>query len=287
MSDVRIEEFAPAKVNLSLHVVGKRADGYHLLDSLVVFADVGDRVSLRQADRSSLTLTGPFAGAVPATPDNLVLRAAALAGVEARITLDKYLPVGAGIGGGSADAAAVLRGLARLGGSPVPEALTLGADVPVCVASRPARMQGVGERLGPFGPLPDLPMVLIHPGVPVATGAVFSALASTGGRPMPETIPAWRDVRDAVAWLGAQRNDLEVAAIAVEPQIAMVRNALIARHDCLLARMSGSGSCVFGLFPDHASARAAAADIFAARPDWWVRATRTLAVNPQESRLTT
>lgn len=275
MSDSVVDELAPAKINLTLNVVGRRADGYHLLDSLVVFADVGDRVSLRRAGRSSLDVTGPFAGAVPASADNLALRAAALAGVSAHIVLDKHLPVGAGIGGGSADAAAVLRGLARLGGAPVPDAVSLGADVPVCIASRPARMQGVGERLAPFGPPPELPMVLIHPGVPVATAAVFSALATTEGAPMPDAIPIWRDVREAAAWLGSQRNDLEAAAIGVEPQIAVVREALGSRRDCLLARMSGSGSAVFGLFPDHTTARRAADAIATANPGWWVRAART------------
>ena len=289
MRQVAVELLAPAKINLTLHVVGRRADGYHLLDGLTVFVEVGDVVALRPAAAMSLAVSGPYAAAVPAGEDNLVLRAARLAGAEVEIALDKALPVGAGIGGGSSDAAAVLRGIAAMLGQAPPDALSLGADVPVCLAARPARMRGIGDRLVPLPPLPELPMVLIHPGVALSTPAVFSDLASADCAPMPDQIPGWTSPRDAADWLAGQRNDLAPAAVGLAPVIAEARAALQNTGPCLLARMSGSGSSVFGLYPSDADAGRAAVEIGERRPDWWVRATRVLRAAPrvQERRLTT
>ncbi len=306
--------FAPAKVNLCLHVTGRRADGYHLLESLVAFAGVGDRVAAVPASDLTLTITGPFAEALgqagpdaptdrkgaslppggggmgwgddlpragrPAAPaENLVLRAARAFGPGmpgARITLDKHLPVASGIGGGSADAAAALHALAALWGRPLPppEAiLALGADVPVCLAGRACRMGGVGEVLAPVPPLPPVWIVLANPGLAVPTPAVFARLERRDNPPLPP-VPAFGDAGALAAWLAAQRNDLEVPAIALAPAIAEVRAALAAQPGALLARMSGSGATCFALFAAEAPARTAAAAL--ARPGWWAAAAPLL-----------
>jgi 4-diphosphocytidyl-2-C-methyl-D-erythritol kinase len=222
-------EAARAKVNLFLHVLGRRADGYHLLDSLAVFPMVGDVLSAEPAPGLSLTLTGPFGARLATEPDNLVLRAAralaAAAGVpaRARLTLDKRLPVASGIGGGSADAAAALRLLARLWKVPtdlIPVAATLGADVPVCLHQRPARMRGVGERLAPAPLLPDAGIVLLNPGGAVATALVFRARQGAFGAPagLPD---AWPDSSAMAADLALLRNDLEPAALSLHPPIGV------------------------------------------------------------------
>ncbi len=266
-----VEAQAPAKINLTLHVTGRRPDGYHLLDSLVVFADLGDVLRVAPAESASLRVTGPMAAGVPAGPENLVLRAAALMGVAAEVELEKHLPAAAGIGGGSSDAAATLRALAELTGRPPPaEVARLGADVPVCLAARPARMRGIGERVDPVSGLPDLAAVLVNPGAAVSTPEVFSRLERRENPPMPEPLPRWETVADLVRWLVTQRNDLEAAARALAPEIGMALAALAAMPGCGLARMSGSGATCFGLFPDRAAAGAAAAAL--ARPGWWVRA---------------
>ena len=272
--DTAVEEPAPAKINLTLHVTGRRADGYHLLDSLVVFADVGDVVRVRRADAVSLSVTGPMAAGVPTGAENSVLRAAALIGVKAAITLDKHLPSAAGIGGGSSDAAACLRALARLGGVAVPEALSLGADVPVCLRAQAARMREIGADVEPVGDLPVLDAVLVNPGVPVATPEVFARLARRDNPAMPKRLPRGHAKADFVRWLAAQRNDLEGPARAICPQIGDVLDRLGASKACALARMSGSGATCFGIFPDSGAARRAAARIEAERPDWWVTPTR-------------
>lgn len=268
------EAFAPAKVNLTLHVTGQRADGYHLLDSLVVFADVGDRVSVSPAEGLSLSVTGPMASGVPADGSNLVLRAARmLGGAGASITLEKHLPVASGLGGGSSDAAAALRALARLWGRALPaEAKTaqLGADVPVCLAARPRRMSGLGEVLSEVPPLPPVRLVLANPGVAVPTQAVFAALTDKAGRPMPRDLPRWADAADLAAFLRTTRNDLEAPARALAPVIGAVTEALSSEPGCLFARMSGSGATVFGLFADPEPAVAAARRLRAANPGWWV-----------------
>jgi 4-diphosphocytidyl-2-C-methyl-D-erythritol kinase len=280
-----IEVFAPAKVNLALHVTGRRADGYHLLDSLVVFADVGDRLRIEPAPELSLTVSGPFASGVPTDGANLVLRAALLMarpGQGARIALEKNLPHGGGIGGGSADAAATLRGLSGLWGAALPGAeaiLGLGADVPACLAApAPQRMRGIGEDLTPLSGLPEVHLVLVNPGVPVPTGAVFARLAAGAGADNPNLTP-WPGVPDFdgfAAWLGQQRNDLEAPARDVAPVIDEALAALRGAPDCRLARMSGSGSTVFGLFANAETAAIAAAGLAGTHPGWWVRGARVL-----------
>ena len=275
--DTAVEEPAPAKINLALHVTGRRADGYHLLDSLVAFADARDVIRAEPADDVSLAITGPMAEGAPGGAGNSVLRAAALMGVSAAITLEKCLPASAGIGGGSSDAAACLRALARLGSVPVPgpaAALGLGADVPVCLLARAARMRGIGEDVTQVAGLPGLDAVLVNPRVPVATPAVFARLERRDAPPMPETLPRWPAASDCARWLAKQRNDLEAPARALCPEIGTVLDRLRATGSCTLARMSGSGATCFGLYPDSDMAGRAAARIAAERPDWWVRATR-------------
>lgn len=265
-------EFAPAKVNLTLHVTGLRGDGLHLLDSVVMFADIGDRLSARLTETATLQVTGPMAAGVPTDTRNLVLAASALMRVPAAFTLDKHLPAAAGIGGGSADAAAALRLLARLAGRALPvQPEMLGADVPVCLVLRAVRMRGVGEALDPL-PLPALPCLLVNPRVAVPTGAVFSALTRKENPAMPVRIPPLATPRAAAAWLAQQRNDLQAPAIGIQPVIGTVLATLEALPGALMARMSGSGATCFALFGDEAAARAAAADLEAARPEWWVRA---------------
>lgn len=271
--------FAPAKVNLTLHVTGRRPDGYHLLDSLVAFAGVGDRVTARPTDSLSLAIEGPFAAGLDIGADNLVMRAAqALApdrGVA--IGLTKALPVASGIGGGSADAAATLRVLSALWGVPLPPAnrlAGLGADVPVCLAGRPRRMRGIGELLDDVPALPPAWLVLANPGVPVPTPAVFAALTRRDGAPMPDRLPDWADAGDLARFLAAQRNDLEAAAITIAPVIGQVLTALGATDGCLIARMSGSGATCFGLYASETQARHAARVLV--QPGWWVVAAPLL-----------
>lgn len=268
-------ELAPAKINLTLHVTGQRADGYHLLDSLVVFADVGDRLTLRRADRPALTVTGPMAAGVPVGPENLVLRAAARMGVDLEIGLEKHLPSAAGIGGGSSDAAAVLRGAVALVPGlhlPADQGLSLGADVPVCLMARAARMRGIGEVVAPVEGVPPLHAVLVNPGVSVSTAVIFRSLARKDNAAMPDVLPRWADAGDLAAWLAGQRNDMQDAAVAAAPVVGEVIAAIGATAGCLLARMSGSGATCFGLYAD-ADAAARAADALT-RPGWWVRAAR-------------
>ena len=269
-----VEALAPAKINLTLHVTGRRADGYHLLDSLVVFAGAADRIVVVPARSLTLDVTGPMAAGLAAEADNLVLRAARHLGVTgARITLEKHLPVAAGIGGGSSDAAAAIRALCRMTGQALPDAAAtamLGADVPVCLAARPRRMAGVGERLAEVPGLPPVWLVLVNPGVAVSTPAVFRGLDGHFGQAMPEALPGWADAAAFASFLRGMRNDLEPAAEALAPVIGQVRAALAAQPGCLLARMSGSGATVFGLFADPAGAAAAARAIRRAEPGWWV-----------------
>ncbi|NKB29157.1 MAG: 4-(cytidine 5'-diphospho)-2-C-methyl-D-erythritol kinase [Rhodobacteraceae bacterium] len=267
------EALAPAKINLTLHVTDRRDDGYHLLDSLVVFAGVGDRITASPADKVSLEVTGPMAAGVPTDGSNLVLRAAGLMpDCPARITLDKHLPAAAGIGGGSSDAAATIRALTHLGGTPPPDnsVLTLGADVPVCLANRPARMRGIGGDIGKVPALPPAHLVLVNPGIAVPTAQVFAALDGRSGKPMPETLPDWDDTDTLAQWLSGQRNDLETPACAIAPVINDVLTALSNQPDCLLARMSGSGATCFGLFATDTQAARAARDLGTAHPTWWV-----------------
>lgn len=270
----RAEAFAPAKINLTLHVTGQRQDGYHLLDSLVVFADVGDRISICEGQGLQLSITGPNAAGLTVGEDNLVLRAARLAGVaDARITLDKRLPAAAGIGGGSADAAATLRALVTshdIAPPTVGQALQLGADVPVCLLSETLRMRGIGERIDRIAGIPPLPAVLVNPGGAVHTPDVFRALTCRNGSPMPEW-PAFAEVAGCARWLAQQRNDLEAPAMRICPPIGNCLAAL-RREGALLARMSGSGATCFGIFATAQQAQSASAALQRAQPQWWVKA---------------
>ncbi|WP_170448526.1 4-(cytidine 5'-diphospho)-2-C-methyl-D-erythritol kinase [Ruegeria arenilitoris] len=267
------EAFAPAKINLSLHVTGRRADGYHLLDSLVAFADVGDTLILSPGPENRLTVTGPHSAGVPTDDRNLVWRAARAMGWIGQIQLDKVLPHGGGIGGGSSDAAATLRAIAGEDAEvPLDTALDLGADVPVCVLGRAARMRGIGDRVTPVA-LPALPALLVNPGVPVPTGPVFNALASRDNPGMSDEIPAFETPEACADWLAGQRNDLQEAAIGLAPQILDVLQALGETRDVLLVRMSGSGSTCFALYPSMKAAHFAAYEIGVSQPDWWCRAS--------------
>ena len=267
-----VQDFAPTKINLTLHVTGRRPDGYHLLDSLVVFGDVGDRLTVAMAERMSLSVTGPRGEGVPADARNLVWKAAEFAGVPARITLEKHLPAAAGIGGGSSDAAATLRALSRLTGAPVPDRTeTLGADIPVCLTPTVSRMQGVGEVVTPLPALPPLHGVLVNPGVDVPTPQVFARLASRENPAMPATLPDWPDAATLALWLRSTRNDLEGPALQIAPVIGDALRTLQADSACLIARMSGSGATCFALTDSRAGAEAMAARI--ARLDWWVQPT--------------
>jgi 4-diphosphocytidyl-2-C-methyl-D-erythritol kinase len=269
-----MEATARAKVNLYLHVTGRRDDGYHLLDSLAVFPAVGDRLFAAMSDRLRFAVIGPFAEGLSRENDNLVPRAARLLAEQAGITpditltLEKNLPVASGIGGGSADAAAALR---LLGGmwsiEPNPAlALRLGADVPVCLASLPARMSGIGDILLPAPRLPSFGMVLINPGVAVSTASVFKTRGG-GFSPAAALPEGWGDAAAMADDLARLRNDLEAPAIAMQPVIGSVLRALAAHPDCLLARMSGSGATCFGIFKSKIEAVEAATAL--SRSGWW------------------
>jgi 4-diphosphocytidyl-2-C-methyl-D-erythritol kinase len=283
-----LAEQALAKVNLTLRIVGKRADGYHDLESLVVFARVGDRLTLRVGGELTLSVRGPTAAQTGALADNLVLRAArALAAVAPGLTLGRFdlskqLPAGAGLGGGSADAAAALRLLARANRIGLDEPRVIdaahktGADVPVCLDPHPRVMRGIGEILSEPLDLPKLPAVMVYPGISVATKGVFEALSvCPGERREGPVLPALKAIkRDALlALLDRHGNDLEPAAIAIAPVIAEVTAALRALPGCQLARMSGSGSACFAVFDSMRMAQAAARILAHTHPTWWVRAT--------------
>jgi len=259
-------------------VTGRRPDGYHTLDSLVVFAGIADRLTAAPAPDLSLEIDGPCAAGLSPGEDNLVRRAArglareAGCAPRAALRLTKTLPQAAGLGGGSADAAATLRLLGRLWGLDKPDALaaflavTLGADVPVCVSGQAARMGGIGELLGPAPALPPFGLCLVNPGTPVPTAPVFAA--RRGAFSPPACLPrSWPDAASLAADLGRLGNDLEAPAIALCPAIRPVLAALASQPGCLLARVSGSGATCFGLFPDSASAAEAASAL--TRPGWW------------------
>jgi len=287
-----LSDIGRAKVNLTLRVVGRRVDGYHDLESVVAFADCADRLTLVPGGDLKLETTGPMANACGQTADNLVLKAAAL--LAARVpelklgafTLDKVLPVAAGIGGGSADAAAALRLLARLNDLSLDDkrlaevALQTGADVPVCLLSHACDMTGVGETLLPLD-LPELPCLMVNPCVPLATKDVFSALGLRNGELLvgiTDVIesPAWPEggasVADWVEALSYIGNDLEAPAMRIQPAIADVLSALHGSDGALLSRMSGSGATCFAIYGDRGKAQAAADRIRQARGDWWIHA---------------
>ena len=275
--------FAPAKINLFLHVGDRRTDGYHELESLVAFADVGDDLVFEEANGLSLTVNGPFGAALAGEGDNLVLRAAhgaaMLAGHDLlrRITLTKNLPVASGIGGGSADAAATLRAFLlewrqeeiKLADF-VELAKTLGADVPVCFFGHSSWMYGIGDGIERID-LPELHAVLVNPGVSVATRDVFAALATRSGVDKLHWPEGFASAEDVIAFLKNVGNDLEAPALSMAPAIGDALGALRAVHGVRLARMSGSGATCFGLFTDQAAAQAAAAQIARDHPQWWVK----------------
>ena len=274
---------APAKLNLYLHVTGRRADGFHLLDSLVAFSDIGDRLSVAPASRLSLAVTGPFA------PDlgqddpqkNLVWRAAqALAAKLGRapdvaLTLEKNLPVASGIGGGSSDAAAALKALAAHWQAELDEralcaiAATLGADVPVCVVARASFFGGIGDEIAPSPALPTAPLLLVNPGIGLPTASVFRARQGAfSAAARFETAPS--SVADFATSLGERHNDLTDAAIGLVPAVGEVLARLAKQPGALLARMSGSGATCFALFETTAAAEAAAASLKVEQPRWWI-----------------
>ena len=285
-----ISESAPAKINLALHVTGQREDGYHLLDSLVTFADRGDTLIALNAEADRFTISGPFSGPLASETDNLVtrardtLRAAILAegGVAPPVALhlEKNLPIASGIGGGSADAAATLRALSRLWQSPLPAetlariGLSLGADVPMCLDGRPLIARGIGEDLSPVASLPALALLLVNPLKPVSTPEIFRRLTRRDNPPMSDvpgrfSLPEWRE------FLAGQRNDLEAAARQLVPDISRILT-LLNLTGAHLARMSGSGATCFGLFETIEAARAAERNLKAAQPDWYVQAVTTI-----------
>jgi 4-diphosphocytidyl-2-C-methyl-D-erythritol kinase len=279
-------ENAPAKVNLTLRVLSRRDDGYHEIESLVAFADCGDQLTLAPGNDLTLTVDGPRAAQSGADADNLVLKAARTLAVRISgiklggFILEKNLPVAAGLGGGSADAAAALRLLARANGlSPGDPRLSeaaraTGADVPVCLDPRPRLMRGIGEKLSEPLVLPRLPAVLVNPGVALATKLVFAAWTPATKAPAPFDLAAVKaDIAEEfLRTLAAQENDLETAAIKLAPVIAEVLVGLRALPGCRLARMSGSGATCFGLFSSAAEATGAAKIEEAKNPNWWVRA---------------
>ena len=277
---------APAKINLFLHVRGKRDDNFHELESLIVFADLGDRLEFTAASSVHLEVAGPFAHDLAQETDNLVLRAARTLHGEnwgAAIKLEKNLPIASGVGGGSADAAATLRGLNNLWTLNKSEAElcslaeTLGSDVPACVLSRPLLMRGRGEVLDPLPAFPSLPLLLVNPRVAVSTRQVFGALKGFDERraPMPSCVTG---ARDLAAYLEHTRNDLRDAAVGLAPVIGDVLHAIEAQSGCAFAQMSGSGATCFGLFENDAACVTAAQTITKAQPGWWVEPTRTQGV---------
>jgi 4-diphosphocytidyl-2-C-methyl-D-erythritol kinase len=284
-----LSDHAPAKVNLTLRILGKRGDGYHDLESLVVFARLADQVTLTPDAELGLDVDGPTAAAAGDVEANLVLRAAReLAGRTdglrlGRFALTKRVPVAAGLGGGSSDAAAALRlimrvnGIARDNRHVMDAARATGADVPVCLDPRPRVMRGIGEVLSAPLELPELPAVLVNPGVPVPTRDVFSKLGLAPGeqRGVASEIDAGRlKERGAlIDYLLSQPNDLEAPAIALQPVIADVLGELARQNGCLLARMSGSGATCFGLFETEAAASAAARALASSHPKWWLAPT--------------
>jgi 4-diphosphocytidyl-2-C-methyl-D-erythritol kinase len=287
-------EPAPAKVNLTLEIQGRRNDGYHELESLVVFARVGDRIRFIPAAALALDVRGPFAAALGEASENLVLKAArALASRIEGLTLGRFelwkrLPVAAGIGGGSSDAAAALRLIARANALGLDDpclaeaAIATGADVPVCLAGRARLVRGIGEKLSDPLDLPKLAAVVVNPGVPLATKEVFGGFGARAGARTPDKIAARQSLdpaaiprgRDAlISWLRLRANDLEQVAISLAPTVGEVLAALRGLPECELARMSGSGATCFGIFRNARAALTAARRLRASRPRWWVCAT--------------
>ena len=275
--------FAPAKINLALHVTGRRSDGYHDIDTLVMFADVGDTLTAEPEGRLALDVSGKFSGDVPTDRKNLVIAAAEVLRAEtqiksgARLSLVKNLPVGAGIGGGSSDAAAALTVLNRLWGTGLAmgELMDiggrLGADIPMCLQGETLRAVGKGDRLSSWPGLPSVPMVIVWPARFVSTGSVFGAVAAFDNPPLPKReLSAIGTFSDLIELLANTRNDLTEAASTLEPSIGEALGAIHNCPGCLISRMSGSGSSCFGIFQTLSQAESAASTITRIRPDWWV-----------------
>lgn len=273
-------ESAPAKINLFLHVGNRRADGFHPLQSLAVFTDMGDRLAFEPAPALSLKVQGPFSAGLEGEGDNLVLRAArALGNGAAAITLTKNLPVASGIGGGSSDAAAALRGLRRLWNLDTDDAALqalaagLGSDIPVCVEAAASFMEGRGEILRAAQAMPRIAMLLVNPGVAVPTKDVFAALETRSGVEMALPQGRFSDTADLLRFLETTRNDLEPPARTLQPVIGTVLTAIAALPGALFTRMSGSGATCFGIFPDDDCCVRAAKALKAAHADWWIAPT--------------
>lgn len=289
-------EAARAKINLSLRILGRNPDGYHELRSLVVFAETGDLLTARPDADLSLTLEGPFASSLEGEADNLVLRAARglreIAGVTsgAHITLEKNLPVASGIGGGSADAAATLRALMRLWNVAPDEvalerlALSLGADVPVCLDPRPAMMCGIGERVSRLARYPGFGLLLVNPLKLLSTASVFRALAAPAidvAQPDMQ-LPDFSSLDDLLAWVSEEPNDLQAPATAILPEIGSVLSSIAETKGCRLARMSGSGATCFGIYRSIVDAEAAVRTLSAFRPSWWVKAATVSGISDSD-----
>lgn len=286
-----IREPAPAKLNLSLHVGPKRPDGYHALQSLIVFTEFGDTLTLEPSAELALSRDGSFAGALPERPaEDLVMRAARGLGAAfgrsdgLQIALHKEIPVAAGLGGGSADAAAAIRALCGIWSiddtDPRVELLAreLGADVPVCLASRTSWAEGIGEVLTPVPDCPPLHLLLVNPSMPLSTAHVFEAYIAEEGA-LKRSPPGPADLNSTTAfldYLAQQCNDLADPAVSLCPEIAEVLGSLSAQPDCQLARLSGSGPTCFGIFPDRESCARAQSSLLQEWPEWWVQPTRTL-----------
>jgi len=280
-----VREFARAKINLTLRVHGRRPDGYHELESLVTFGRVHDVVTLEPGAAGRVVVAGPFAQYI--SGENLLIRALALLREADRtlrlgsVRLEKNLPVAAGLGGGSADAAALLRAVRRANPERAADfpwskiAARLGADVPVCFADRPALISGLGHDVAPIRSLPPMSAILVNPGVPLPTAQVFAALnagpaPSIGSQPTPPQFPRLERLLD---YMRSRGNDLERAAVALLPAIGEIKTTLEAQPDCLLVSMSGSGPTCFGIFSHREGARRAADTIAAAQPGWWAKCT--------------
>jgi 4-diphosphocytidyl-2-C-methyl-D-erythritol kinase len=265
---------APAKVNLTLHVIGQQEDGLHLLDSLVTFPKIGDTLSFLNSEQHNLSITSNESINVPTDNKNLILKAAGIINSKysRSILLKKILPIAAGIGGGSADAAATIRDAISLGYKVSSQDIVkLGADVLACLESQPLRMTGIGDQLKLINPWPrDGYIILVNPRVPLATKKVFAALEQKNNRPMPPRLPVFSTFKELVYFVKRHRNDLEDTAIKLEPIIQKVLFEIGKNKNCLISRMSGSGPTCFGLFENYTKAYAAKLRLMNDFPNWWI-----------------